>query len=78
MKDYELIEQIERLKKVVLAVRLFACIPLLGVVYMSVTNTESFEILMLCLGIMIVGLIFGLPKQFKLQKLKRQLQEMNK
>jgi hypothetical protein len=77
MKDYELIEQIEKLKKVVLAIRLFACIPLLGVVYMGVTNTESFEILMLCLGIMIVGLIFGLPKQFQLQKLKRQLQEMN-
>jgi len=78
MKDYELIERLEQLKKQVLISRIILLIEAAVLAYLVFTNqSENYYILISLAVVMVIVAIFSIPKQFEARKLQRQLNERN-
>jgi accessory gene regulator protein AgrB len=77
MKDYEMIERLEKLKKVILACRIFLVLELVVLGYIFFTD-KSDDYLFVIIAIIVISLgiaIYSVPKQFEARKLQRQLNE---
>jgi len=79
MKDYELIERLEKLKKQVLISRVLLVLELVVIIYALLTDKND-DHLYIIIGIIVLTVIIGIfsvPKQLEVRKLQKQIKERN-
>jgi len=76
MKDYELIERIEELKKEVFVIRLIIFVMTMIAAYLIVSQYVLYSVLVFV--VMLIGSgIFGFPRQAEIKKIAQRLKDQN-